>query len=274
MTTVWFRVVVAVGALAGAIVGTVPIFVLGLSYSELIVLPLLLGVVGLFAAVSAAWIGTLFSPDGSATRLLPTVAVTDLAALVMAGLTVVLQATPLAGLLFPRNVYLLALPIGVVTIVAVLATARLRRPRRAVLPELARTSAVLLLAAVVVVGVLRLGLELSCGAEQKAVMRAFPHYGRVQLEPEPGGLGDCFASYTTPDPPERVVAYYRETLVGRGWTLVESPVPVQAGADSEGRAFSSGSLRAVRDGFSFEVGYEAGEAVIGGTYVYLRVERS
>ena len=119
-----------------------------------------------------------------------------------------------------------------------------------------------------------MGLELSCGAEQKAVMRAFPHYGRVQLEPEPGGLGDCFASYTTPDPPERVLAYYGETLIGRGWTLVESPVPVQAGADSEGSAFSSGSLRAVRDAFSFEVGYEAGEAVIGGTYVYLRVERS
>ncbi len=65
-----------------------------------------------------------------------------------------------------------------------------------------------------------------------------------------------------------------ETLVGRGWTLVESPVPVQTGADSEGSAFSSRSLRAVRDAFSFEVGYEAGEAVIGGTYVYLRVERS
>ena len=218
----WFRVVVAVGALAGAIVGIMPVFVLGLSFSELIVLPLTLGVAGLFAAISAAWMGTSFSPDRSATRLLPTVAVTALAALAMAGLTVVVQATPLAGSLFSRNVYLLALPIGVITVVAVLATARLRRPRRALLPDLARTSAVLLLAAVVVVGVLRLGLELSCGAEQKALMRGFPHYGRMQLEPEPGGLGDCFASYTTPDPPERVVAHYRETLVGRGWTLVES----------------------------------------------------
>ena len=80
VTRVWFIVAVAVGALAGAIVGIVPVFVLGLSFSELIVLPLSLGVAGLFAAVSAAWIGTLFSPDRSATRLLPTVAVTDLAA--------------------------------------------------------------------------------------------------------------------------------------------------------------------------------------------------
>ncbi len=199
----WFRAAVAVGALAGAIVGIMPVFVLGLSFSELIVLPLSLGVAGLFAAVSAAWIGTVVftgpvgHPSASDRGC-------DRSRRARHGRAHRCSAGDPAGrvALLPQRV-----------------SARLadrghhRRgrprngppsaPRRAALPDLARTSAVLLLGAVVVVGVLRLGLELSCGAEQKAVMRVFPHYGRVQLEPEPGGLGDCFASYTTPDPPER-----------------------------------------------------------------------
>ncbi len=74
--------------------------------------------------------GNLFSPDGSHSRLVPIVASVELAALAMAGLSLLLMATPLGGLLFPRGIYLLAGPMAVNALVAAVTTWRLRGSRR------------------------------------------------------------------------------------------------------------------------------------------------
>ena len=58
------------------------------------------------------------------------------------------------------------------------------------------------------------------------------------------------------DPPEDVIAYYREQLTGHGWTLDESEQ--QESETSEG-ALEAGSLTAHREDLSWELLYEAEE---------------
>jgi hypothetical protein len=79
--------------------------------------------------------------------------------------------------------------------------------------------------------------------------RVFPQYGGRQLQPEYSGSNGCFVALTTEDPPERVVAHYREELMGHGWTLDRPPPPVEAG---EGQT-EGGGLSASRGGYGYQV---------------------
>lgn len=69
------------------------------------------------------------------------------------------------------------------------------------------------------------------------------------------------------DPPDDVIAYYREQLMQHGWTLDDSEQ--QEGETSEG-AFEGGRITAHRDGLSYAVDYEA----MGGRTITLVVHVS
>ena len=64
-----------------------------------------------------------------------------------------------------------------------------------------------------------------CSEGEMRVFREFPQYGGRQLEPEYSGSNGCFVTFTTEDPPERVLAHYKQELTGRGWTLDRPPPP-------------------------------------------------
>lgn len=66
-------------ALVVGAVGVFPVFVLGLEVPMYVIAPLTLGTGGLLAALTAAWTGTLLSPDRTRTRLLRVVFVTECA---------------------------------------------------------------------------------------------------------------------------------------------------------------------------------------------------
>ncbi len=154
--TFLFRLAPPLAALVAGLISSMPVFVLGLVVSELVILPLALGFGGLVAAVAAAWMGTLFSPDRSRSRLMPIVASVELVALVMAGLTLLLVATPLGGLLFPRGIFLLAVPMAVMALMAAVATWRFRDGGPELGKALAVTVALVVLGAVAVVAILSL----------------------------------------------------------------------------------------------------------------------
>jgi hypothetical protein len=63
-----------------------------------------------------------------------------------------------------------------------------------------------------------------CSEGEMRVFREFPQYGGRQLEPECSGSNGCFVTFTTEDPPKRVLAHYKQ-LAGRGWTLDRPPPP-------------------------------------------------
>jgi hypothetical protein len=49
-----------------------------------------------------------------------------------------------------------------------------------------------------------------CSEGEMRVFREFPQYGGRQLEPEYSGSNGCFVTFTTEDPPERVLAHYKQ----------------------------------------------------------------
>jgi hypothetical protein len=88
-----------------------------------------------------------------------------------------------------------------------------------------------------------------CSEGERRVFREFPQYGGRQLQPEYSGSNGCFVALTTEDPPERVVAHYREELTGHGWTLDRPPPSVEA---AEGQT-EGGGLSASRGGYGYQV---------------------
>jgi hypothetical protein len=88
-----------------------------------------------------------------------------------------------------------------------------------------------------------------CSEGERRVFREFPQYGGRQLQPEYSGSNGCFVALTTEDPPERVVAHYREELTGHGWTLDRPPPSVEA---AEGQT-EGGGLSASRGAYGYQV---------------------
>jgi hypothetical protein len=113
----------------------------------------------------------------------------------------------------------------------------------------------------------------ACSAAEKRVFAELPHYGGVRLEPSGhGDAGSCMATYRAPASEERVLAYYRQALGGRGWAL--QPLQHNTGADVQGREFRSGELSGRRGDYTYAVLYEAGPALQGGgTHVAVHVSR-
>ena len=94
-----------------------------------------------------------------------------------------------------------------------------------------------------------------CSDAARAALTEFPHYGGITAEPDESAEGGCFVDLPVGDPPDDVIAYYREQLMQHGWTLDDSEQ--QESETSEGA--ESGSLTAHREDLSWELLYEAEE---------------
>lgn len=95
-----------------------------------------------------------------------------------------------------------------------------------------------------------------CSDAERSALKEFPHYGGITPEPEANADGNCFVTPRVGDPPEDVIAYYREQLTEHGWTLDESEQ--QESETSEG-AVETGSITAHREALFWELLYEAEE---------------
>lgn len=121
MSTVGKPLVVWVAALVACVCGLFPVSALGLSVPGSAVVPLAMCSGALLAALAATWVGSpLLVEKGSRSRLLPVVGVTEVAAVVLAGilLAVVQLRIPLIAPLLASGV-----------IIAVTATFAARRLR-------------------------------------------------------------------------------------------------------------------------------------------------
>lgn len=97
-------------------------------------------------------------------------------------------------------------------------------------------------------------LSAVCSDAERSALTEFPHYGGITAEPEADGEGLCFVLPPVGDPPDDVIAYYREQLKEHGWTFDESEQ--QEGETSEG-PFEVGDITAHRNGLLWNVTYEA-----------------
>ena len=79
-----------VAALVCGTVAGVLVLPFGLVVVAYVMLPLMFGIAALFAALGASWVGILVSPDGSSSRILPVVCVSE----VTAGVMVILFLIP------------------------------------------------------------------------------------------------------------------------------------------------------------------------------------
>jgi hypothetical protein len=132
---------------------------------------------------------------------------------------------------------------------------RPRRPRRLLWWVLGSVVAVILAPLILFSAVNGLGsLFTGCSDAEIAALTEFPHYGGITAEPDAGAEGGCFVDLPVGDPPDDVIAYYREQLTGHGWTLDEPEQ--QEGETSEG-AFEVGDITAHRNGLRWNVTYEA-----------------
>lgn len=138
MTTFW-RIGVPVAAVLGGFIGGYVVLTWGLVTPFFIVAPLAAGIGALIAALGGSWAGTLLSPDGTRTRLLPVV----LASEVTAALAVIVLIAPmLPGPLIFR----FALATLIIALGASWATWRFRGPRG----RMDRGAAITLVLAVIV----------------------------------------------------------------------------------------------------------------------------
>ena len=141
---------VPVVTLVIGLICTFPLFVFGLFVPAEVVLPLTVGFATLYAALAAAWLGNLLSPSKTASRILPIVGVSELAAgilyLVIIALTVNL-AVRWPFPFFPVLVIVLG-----VTLVISLATWRLRRRERTLDKDALLTLGLIALAPLITVG--------------------------------------------------------------------------------------------------------------------------
>lgn len=95
------------------------------------------------------------------------------------------------------------------------------------------------------------GLFAVCSDAERSALTEFPHYGGITAEPEANEEGLCFVLPKVGDPPDDVIAYYRERLTDHGWTLDES--------EQQEGPFEVGDITAHRDGLLWKVTYEAEE---------------
>lgn len=98
------------------------------------------------------------------------------------------------------------------------------------------------------------GLFTGCSDAERAALAEFPHYGGITAEPEANAEGSCYVTPPVGDPPDDVIAYYREQLTEHGWTLDDAER--QEGETSEG-AFEVGGFTAHREALIWDVTWEA-----------------
>jgi hypothetical protein len=94
-----------------------------------------------------------------------------------------------------------------------------------------------------------------CSDAERSALKEFPHYGGITTEPD-GSVQGCSVNPRVGDPPEDVIAYYREQLTEHGWTLDD---PEQQESETSEGAFEGGSITAHREGLFWELLYEAEE---------------
>jgi hypothetical protein len=116
-------------ALIGSAVGILTDLPLGLIASEFVIFPLALGVSAILASVCAAWAGNFLAGDGTSTRLLQVVGVTEVVAAIMAVL--VLAGASLRLVLLGPLIYVAVACACALAIGAGLATWRFRGAERA-----------------------------------------------------------------------------------------------------------------------------------------------
>ena len=110
-------------AFVGGMFGALPVFPLGLGVQEFVIWPLTLIIGALFAAITAAWIGTLFARDQMRSGLLAIVGVAETTAVVVAPVFYLLTF-PLGA-----RIYGLGLCMLIVALSASWATGRYRSSR-------------------------------------------------------------------------------------------------------------------------------------------------
>jgi hypothetical protein len=95
-----------------------------------------------------------------------------------------------------------------------------------------------------------------CSDAARAALLEFPHYGGITAEPDESAEGGCYVNPPVGDPPEDVIAYYREQLTEHGWMLDESE---QQESETLEGTLVAGSITAHREDLFWELLYEAEE---------------
>jgi len=93
-----------------SILGSMPIFALGLVVHESVIISLTIIVTGLLAAISSSWLSNLFRIDRMTSRLLPVVVISGISAAILIIAYFVISRSPAASILntlFTRNIFLL-----------------------------------------------------------------------------------------------------------------------------------------------------------------------
>jgi len=118
---------ILVVSLLGGNLGGLLVIPFGLVVIEFVIFPLAFAVGALFAAIGAGWVGNLLAPGGS--RFLPIVAISEIAAAVVAvALLVVMARTPPGTL--PSPLFVVALGMILIALGASWAAWRFRSPER------------------------------------------------------------------------------------------------------------------------------------------------
>lgn len=149
MSTIGKTLTVWVAALVACLCGLLAVTVMGLSIPGSVIVPLAMGSGALLAALTATWVGSfLLAEDGTRSRLLPVVGVTEVAAVALAGIVMALA--------------LLEIPVSLITFLlasavllagaATAAAQRLRTPHVNVQRDLGVSLVLVAVAVLVVVG--------------------------------------------------------------------------------------------------------------------------
>lgn len=85
--------------------------------------------------------------------------------------------------------------------------------------------AVLILGAGVAFLAVQFGNDFRCGGAEQQAMSEFPHFNDAQADWESNAkiTGGCTASFVVDAETDDVLAYYRDHLSDRGWTLQDGP---------------------------------------------------
>ncbi len=129
---------------------TFPLFVFGLFVPAEVVLPLTVGFATLYAALTAAWVGNLLSPSKTASRILPIVGVSELAAAVL--YLVIIALTVNLVVRWPFPIFPVLVIVLGVTLITSLATWRLRCRERRLDKDIRITLGLIALAPLIAVG--------------------------------------------------------------------------------------------------------------------------
>jgi hypothetical protein len=114
-------------ALVGAIVGAVVVFPLALAVPEVVVVPLMMAVAGLYAGLAAAWTANLLAPDRTASRVVSIAGVSVVVGLLLAAGIIMPVLTGLLRWPFPA--FPIALGLLVLALFASRASGHFRRPK-------------------------------------------------------------------------------------------------------------------------------------------------